>query len=151
MPHDTTPHAAAPRFTTIDEDSIKVLVHSFYERVRADTELGPVFDDAITESGWPAHLARMCAFWSSVMLTSGRYSGNPVAVHRAVQGITPTLFPRWLELFNFTAESLFPPALAAAFADKASRIAASLQMAVFHRPGDRPNAATLGRAMTAPV
>jgi hemoglobin len=140
-----------PQFTEIDEDSIKALVHRFYERVRADAELGPVFDGTIAEAGWPAHLSRMCAFWSSVMLTSGRYSGNPVSVHRGVQGITPTLFPRWLELFTNTAETLFPPDLAAAFADKARRIAASLQMAVFYRPGDRPDAATLGRVMTAPV
>lgn len=139
------------QFAAIDEDSIKVLVHRFYERVRADADLGPVFEGAISEAGWPIHLSRMCAFWSSVMLTSGRYSGNPVTVHRAVQGIAPALFPRWLELFHDTAESLFLPHLAAAFGDKASRIAASLQLAVFHRPGERPPAATLGRVMAAPV
>jgi hemoglobin len=140
-----------PEFTAIDEASIQAMVHRFYERVRADAELGPVFDAAITEAGWPAHLARMCAFWSSVMLATGRYSGNPVTVHRAVAGIAPDLFPRWLDLFHATAASLFPPPLAAAFGDKASRIAASLQLAVFHRPGERPPAASLGRVMTAPV
>ncbi len=140
-----------PPFTVIDEDSIKAMVHRFYERVRADADLGPVFNGAITEAGWPVHLARMCAFWSSVMLTTGRYSGNPVAVHRAVSGIAPTLFPRWLALFNDTAQTLFPPQLADAFGDKAARIAASMQLAIFHRPGDRPPAASLGRVMTAPV
>jgi hemoglobin len=140
-----------PHFDEIDEDSIKAQVHRFYEQVRADAELGPVFNNAIPDPGWPAHLARMCAFWSSVMLTSGRYSGNPVAVHRAVHGITPELFPRWLALWESTAEALFPPELAGLFSLKARRIAASLQMAVFYRPGDRPSAATLGRVMTAPV
>ena len=134
-------------FTTIDEDAITVLVDRFYEAVRADPELGPVFNGAIAEDGWPAHLGRMYAFWSSVMLTSGRYSGNPVTVHRAVQGLTRPLFSRWLALFTATADALFIPELAAAFTDKASRIAASLQMAVFFRPGQRPST----HPMTAPV
>lgn len=138
-------------FATIDEASIESLVHTFYARVRADPRLGPVFEAAIAEDAWPAHIARMCAFWSSVMLTTGRYSGNPVAVHRGVGGISPALFPHWLALFTATAADLFAPPLAAAFTDKAARIAASLQGAVFHRPLARPSAAELARPMTTPV
>jgi hemoglobin len=51
------------------------------------------------------------------MLTSGRYSGNPVAVHRAVAGIERSLFADWLALFTETASALFeagPGAAAAA-------------------------------------
>ena len=46
-------------------------------------------------------------FWSSVMLTSGRYKGNPVAVHLRVEGIEPQLFDRWLALFDETCRELF--------------------------------------------
>src|SRR6185312_8235838 len=69
----------------LTEKAIGELVDQFYVKVRADAELGPVFDRAISD--WGPHLATMRNFWSSVMLTSGRYKGNPVAVHRRVAGI----------------------------------------------------------------
>ncbi len=124
-------------FTVIDESTIPVLVDEFYARVRAHPRLGPVFADAIAEDGWPAHLRKMYAFWSSVMLTSGRYKGNPVAVHAAVAGISPELFPLWLDLFEATARDLFVADLAARFCAKARSIAESLKLALFFRP-DRP-------------
>ena len=126
------------RFDTITEASIVHMVDGFYAKVRRDPALGPVFDGAIAEDGWPAHLERMYRFWSSVMLTSGRYSGNPVGVHREVSGIAKELFPRWLALFEQTAAELFVPAMAEQFIAKANRIAASLQIAVFHRLGAPP-------------
>jgi hemoglobin len=76
----------------------------------------------------------MYAFWSSVMLTSGRYKGDPVGVHRAVAGIQPPMFGHWLDLFEATAADLFVPELAASFARKARRIAESLKLALFFRP-----------------
>lgn len=122
----------------ITEESIMCLVDAFYARVRSDPLLGPVFAAAIPEAKWPEHLATLQRFWSSVMLTSGRYSGNPVAVHRAVQGMDRALFPHWLALFETTARDLFTPDLAAAFARKAQRIATSLQLALFHRLDQSP-------------
>ena len=83
------------------------------------------------------HLEKMYAFWSSVMLTSGRYKGNPVAVHQAVAGIQPDMFARWLDLFEATAASLFEPAIAHRFATSARRIAESLKLALFFR-ADQP-------------
>lgn len=126
------------RFPAITEASITRLVDTFYQRVRHDTVLGPVFETAITDAEWPEHLATMQRFWSSVMLTSGRYSGNPVAVHRAIPGMDRALFPHWLALFEATAHDLFAPDLAAAFVLKAQRIASSLQLALFHRLGQPP-------------
>ena len=76
-------------------------------------------------------------FWSSVMLTSGRYKGNPVAVHLRVEGIEPRLFARWLALFDETCRELFDDEVADAFRAKAERIAESLKLALFYRP-DRP-------------
>ncbi len=132
---------AAPRhpITEITEGSIAELIHAFYREVRQDAVLGPVFADAIADAAWPAHLERMCRFWSAVMLSSGRYSGDPVAKHRAVRAIEQPMFDRWLKLFGQTASELFVPDLAAAFASKAGRIGASLQMAVFQRLPERAN------------
>jgi hemoglobin len=120
----------------VTEDSIRRLVDAFYAKVRADAELSPVFARAIP-GDWQAHLNTMYAFWSSVMLASRRYRGNPVAKHLAVEGITIELFERWLALFNETCGELFDERLANEFGAKAARIAESLKLALFYRP-DRP-------------
>lgn len=46
-------------------------------------------------------------FWSSVMLASGRYKGNPVAVHQRIDGLKIGLFDRWLDLFGQTCDEMF--------------------------------------------
>jgi hemoglobin len=118
----------------LSDDAIGHLIGSFYEKVRADPELGPIFDRAIP-GDWGPHLATMHDFWSSIMLTSGRYKGNPVAIHRRVEGIEPRLFGRWLELFDETCRELFDDVVADDFRVKAARIAESLKLALFYRPG----------------
>jgi hemoglobin len=120
----------------VTEDSICRLVDAFYAKIRLDPELGPIFARAIP-GDWQPHLNKMYAFWSSVMLTSGRYKGNPVAKHLAVEGITLKLFERWLALFDETCAELFDDRLRAEFNAKAARIAESLKLALFYRP-DRP-------------
>jgi hemoglobin len=125
--------AITPRLAAVTEASIALLINRFYAAVRRDPVLAGVFEAAIPDAAWPKHLRSMQRFWSSVMLTSGRYSGNPVAVHRTVAGLERSLFARWLALFEATANDLFTPEAAALFVDKARRIAASLQLALFHR------------------
>jgi hemoglobin len=124
------------RFDHVSEDSIRRLVDGFYAKVRRDPELAPIFLRAIP-GDWRPHLTKMYAFWSSVMLTTGRYKGNPVVKHLAIPGIQPALFERWLTLFNETSAELFEDAVSAEFQAKAARIAESLQLALFYRP-DRP-------------
>ena len=117
----------------IDETELARLVERFYERVRADAALGPIFEDAVGD--WPAHLETLTDFWSSVMLTSGRYKGNPVAAHRRHAGqIEPALFDRWLALWGETTDEVTPRE-AAMLKAKAARIAESLKLALFYRPG----------------
>ena len=120
----------------LSEDVIRHLVDSFYAKVRGDPELGPIFERAVA-GGWGPHLATMHDFWSSVMLTSGRYKGNPVAIHLRVEGIEPQLFGRWLALFDETCREFFDDDVADAFRTKAVRIAESLKLALFYRP-DQP-------------
>ena len=60
--------------TGIDEAIIQRLVHAFYDSMRADTVLGPIFSARIVD--WEPHLQRMCVFWSSVTLMTGRYQGG---------------------------------------------------------------------------
>src|SRR5215472_1978383 len=108
------------RFEEVTEATIRRLVDDFYAEVRRDATLGKVFDRAIGDH-WPEHLAKMYDFWSSVMLTSGRYKGNPMAVHMAVSGIEAAMFQQWLAIFEATAERLFTPAIAGQFKLKARR------------------------------
>lgn len=117
---------------TIDEQGLTRLVALFYARVREDAELGPIFNDAI--GNWPEHLEKLAAFWSSVMLTSGRYKGNPVAAHlKHRDRIEPALFERWLMLWARTTAEVMAPEAAAALQAKAARIAESLQLAMFFK------------------
>jgi hemoglobin len=120
--------------SAIDEDAIRRLVHGFYDQVRQDPELGPIFIKVIGQD-WDAHLAKMCDFWSSVMLTTGRYKGAPMVAHMRLKMVRPEHFARWLALFRATAERLFAPEVAALFVAKAEMIARSLQLGMFYKPG----------------
>jgi hemoglobin len=114
----------------LDRASITSLVHQFYDAVRADPVLGPVFDGAIGER-WDPHLERMVEFWSTVMLGTHAFQGNVFGKHMALQGIEPDHFLRWLTMFEATAARLFEPAVATEFITVARRIAASLQYGYF--------------------
>jgi hemoglobin len=128
--------SSAAKLGHVSEDGIRQLVDAFYDKVRLDAELAPIFLRAIP-GDWEPHLTRMYAFWSSVMLTTGRYKGNPVVKHLVIPGIQPHLFERWLALFNETCGELFDDGVSGEFRAKAARIAESLKLALFYRP-DRP-------------
>ncbi|WP_336968456.1 group III truncated hemoglobin [Sphingobium aromaticiconvertens] len=116
----------------IDEVALERLVATFYARVRADADLGPIFNDAIED--WPEHLDKLVAFWSSVMLTTGRYKGQPVPAHAKHRDrITPALFARWLVIWKQATDELMAVDAAAALQSKAARIAESLQLALFFK------------------
>ena len=116
----------------IDESGLAGLVDAFYARVRADAELGPIFNAAVHD--WPEHLEKLTYFWSSVMLSTGRYKGQPVPAHvKHKDQITPALFERWLGLWKQTTEEMMEPGAASALQSKAARIAESLQLAMFFK------------------
>jgi hemoglobin len=113
--------------TGIDEHMIERLVRRFYEKVREDALLGPVFAARIRD--WEPHLQRMCAFWSSVALMSGRYHGNPMTKHLPLP-VDAAHFDRWLALFEETAREICPPDAEAHFVERARRIAESLELGI---------------------
>ncbi|MEP0708776.1 MAG: group III truncated hemoglobin [Parvibaculum sp.] len=116
-----------------DEAEIETLVRAFYTKVRADAELGPIFDRVIGDD-WEPHLQKMFNFWSSVMLTTGRYKGQPMRAHMKLKAVTPKHFDRWLVLFRETAEEVCDAETAERFVEKAARIAESLQLGMFFKP-----------------
>jgi hemoglobin len=111
----------------INEAMIWNLVDTFYERVRSDPEIGPIFAAAITD--WRPHLDTMIKFWSSVALMSGTYKGKPIAAHMPLS-LTPPHFLRWLSLFEQTAHDVCPPAAAKFFVARAQKIAQSIKLGV---------------------
>lgn len=136
--------------TGIDEAAIERLVRQFYAEVRRDPVLGPIFDARIMD--WDPHLQQMCAFWSSVMLMSGRYHGNPMVKHLPLP-IDAAHFDRWLALFEETSRKVCTPAAAAHFNERARRIAESLELGVagghgvLLRKGERFRDAALERPL----
>ncbi len=118
----------------IDEAYISLLVDQFYRRVRDHPMLGPIFDKKIGEN-WDAHLLNMKAFWTSVALNAGDYSGKPVPKHVQLTDVRPAHFNIWLGLFRRTLEDTAPsPEVVIYFMERAERIAQSLQFAMFSIP-----------------
>ena len=118
--------------TGIDEAMISDLVEAFYGRVRADDLIGPIFAARIDD--WGPHLAQMKLFWSSVALSSGAYQGRPMPKHLPLP-VDARHFDRWLTLFQDTVRDLCPPQAAAAFMERARRIAESLELGVANAHG----------------
>ena len=113
--------------TGIDEPMIERLVRTFYSAVRTDELIGPVFAERIID--WELHIQRMCEFWSSVALMSGRYHGQPMMKHMPLP-VDGRHFDRWLELFERTAREVCPGAASDHFIERAHRIAKSLEMGI---------------------
>jgi hemoglobin len=85
-----------------DRADVIHLVNSFYEKVKADDLLAPVF----AHLNWPAHLPVMYDFWNSLIFGDRTYNGNPFAKHKdlVIEGLH---FDRWLLLFYATLDEHF--------------------------------------------
>jgi hemoglobin len=116
---------------------IHEVVHAFYTEIRRDPALGPIFN-RILAGQWDAHLAKMCDFWSSVLLMTGRFKGSPMTAHAQIPDIRPTHFARWLHVFRQTSERLCPAPAAALFVEKSEMIAQSLQLGIAASRGEFP-------------
>lgn len=118
-----------PRRDLATREDVMALVDGFYDRVRADDLIGPIFDE-IARVDWAAHLPKMYDFWEAVLFGAGNFKGNPMAVHRALARhapLTPDAFDRWLVLFRETIDELFAGAVAEDAKDRAQRIALTMQ------------------------
>jgi hemoglobin len=103
-------------------EDIKILVDRFYEKVKSDKLLGPVFSHV----DWPHHLPIMYNFWSSMLLGDQTYSGNPLQKHLHLK-IGREHFSRWLELFKETVNENFQGEIAEDAMKRADSIAGIFQ------------------------
>ncbi|HTJ59232.1 MAG TPA: group III truncated hemoglobin [Devosiaceae bacterium] len=120
----------------LDDTLIREVVTSFYASARLDPVIGPVFNRVIAEADWPHHLDKIEAFWSSMLLASGRYQGRPMPKHIAIGDLADRHFERWLALFRQTVEALCPPEIAAVFVERAERVGNSFRLSVLSQRGE---------------
>jgi len=120
-----------------DRSDIVRLVDGFYERIRSDRKLAPVFD-TIAQVDWETHLPKMYDFWDTVMFRSGTFRGDPIGAHKKLGPLTDmsmATFNHWLDLFRATVAELF-------FGEKAEHIvrcAEDMANVLFSKVNDVPD------------
>lgn len=121
------------------EEEITTLVHEFYDAVREDPMLGPIFNQHVHD--WDAHLVTLVDFWSSILRRTGRFSGAPMPKHIALPGLNAALFQRWLELFRTITADQPNQAMGDHAYAMAQRIAESLWYGyqIAHNPDELPS------------
>ncbi|MGJ8744804.1 group III truncated hemoglobin [Polaribacter sp.] len=98
-------------------EDIRLLVHTFYDEIRVDNLLGPIFNSHIKNEQWPAHLEKLTDFWVTALFGENCFKGNPTMKHRIVDknlnhSISEHHFKQWVSLWHKTIDSLFEGALA---------------------------------------
>lgn len=110
----------------MDTSDIKMLIDTFYNKVKSDLVIGYFFNDVINVD-WDHHLPKMYEFWSKVVFSEGNYHGNPMSVHQSIHSkstMTVEHFEHWIYLFHATVDELFHGENADLIKDRAQNIAA---------------------------
>jgi hemoglobin len=119
-----------------DREDIKILVDRFYEKVKKDNLIGPVFNDVV-KVNWAKHLPVMYDFWDNAIFFSGTYNGNPLKTHthlNRIAPLTPDHFNHWVTLFLQTVDELFTGEKANLAKQKATSIAKVMELKVLPQP-----------------
>jgi hemoglobin len=114
----------------VTEESIHLLVDTFYDSVRKDNVLGPVFEKVLA-GRWATHMPRMYDFWSKILLRTRRFHGDVYVKHMALAGITEEHFVHWLTLFKRAVTDIYHEETANKIFKIADSIAESLQLGFF--------------------
>jgi hemoglobin len=84
---------------------VHFLVDKFYERVKVDPFLGPIFNKRLAGK-WEMHHKTLCRFWHTVLLRRPDYYGNPVPMHFNMN-IDQRHFDQWLVIWTETVDNSF--------------------------------------------
>jgi len=113
---------------------IELLVNSFYDKVKLDTEIGPIFTD-IAKVNWDKHLHIMYDFWENIIFQTGNYTGNPMTAHFRIHEKNPFTkahFTRWLALFQETLNDQFEGQNTELARQRALSIATVMEIKLIH-------------------
>lgn len=96
----------------LNRKDVNLLVCSFYDKIRTDTLLGPIFNTMIPNESWPEHLEKLTDFWETNLFGVAKFKGNPTLKHiQADRIFNHTLskkhFDQWLSLWKTTIDELF--------------------------------------------
>lgn len=91
---------------------VSQLVHAFYQKIRTDELLGPIFNNQIPDDHWPAHLEKLTDFWETNLFGVARFKGNPSQKHVQLDQKTGYTigaghFEHWLSIWYATVDELF--------------------------------------------
>lgn len=117
-------------------DDIKILVNSFYDKVKQDATIRHFFTEVV-KVDWDKHLPVMYRFWENIVFHTGSYTGNPMEVHQQLHNKCPMHkfhFERWIELFNETVDELFEGEKAFQIKQRALSIATVIQIKIADMP-----------------
>lgn len=84
---------------------IQLMVDTFYDRIRNDSVLGPIFNGIIKDN-WGVHLEKMYSFWNTILFSEPGYTGSPFPPHAKLP-VQKEHFDHWLTLFTGTVNNLF--------------------------------------------
>jgi hemoglobin len=116
---------------------IAFLVNTFYDKIRADQEIGFYFNEMITD--WDLHLEKLTDFWETNLFGVRKYKGNPHAVHNEVDAhfdekITANEFGIWLNHWYQTLDEHFEGENVETLKRRARKMSTFLYMSMFqHR------------------
>jgi hemoglobin len=113
-----------------NHEDVELLVSEFYKKVRRNEPLGHIFDEVI-KIDWDHHIPILCDFWETILLDTGVYNRNAMAVHFAVNQkiqLQPQHFTIWLSLFDETVNELFIGDIAELAKKRAHSIAQLMQL-----------------------
>lgn len=115
-----------------NREDIEHIINTFYDKVKKDEVIGFIFND-VAKVNWKKHLPVMYDFWENIIFFTNKYSGNPMVVHTHLSQLTPLTkehFSRWIKLFTETVDELFAGNKAMVAKEKATSIAAIMQVKI---------------------
>ena len=93
-------------------EDVSLLVRSFYQKIRQDEMLGPIFNGAIHD--WEPHLEKLTDFWEGNLFffVKTKYQGDPKIAHNELdlklhKSLTMNHFGHWINLWLETIDEHF--------------------------------------------
>ncbi len=117
-------------------EDVYLLVSTFYDKIKKDSFIGPIFIGTIPTEEWDDHLEKLTDFWETNLFFVKKFKGNPMQAHKKVDqqfdyGISQKHFGRWLELWFGTIDDLFVGKKANEAKERARNIASLLFFRIY--------------------
>ncbi|CAM3571378.1 hemoglobin-like protein [Flavobacterium saliperosum S13] len=124
-----------------NRNDLSKLVHSFYDKIRVNDEIGPFFNETIRD--WDEHLEKLTDFWESNLFAVRKYYGNPPQAHVEVDQkfhhtVNPDIFGLWLNLWFETLEELFEGEHVETLKFRARKMGTVFMMAIYENRKQNP-------------